>query len=304
MTRQRICEPRGAILPVLALVVACHHTPSMVVSAWGKGPELPKPARPAVLKRSDDKDPFAYLEVGDRMLGRGRADSAAAAFYWASLLDPTIARPYYARSVALLLAYVRPQRDTTGAALWEPKTTIPRSRLLTVDSLRGEALARDPFLPPSYDHLFTGRPPISMGDAAAARRAFEDAIGENAAFYPAHARLATLASERGDPVTAAAELAAAIELAPNDPSLRFFYGAALLESSSPDRAIGALLAAIDLDPWFAKPYLYLGKAYETRGDFARAIEAYEEFASRERINDPERLKATAHADLLRARTNR
>ena len=372
----------------------------MVASAWGRGPELPKPARPAVLERSDDKDPFAYLELGDRMLARGRADSAAAAFYWASRLDPTIARPYYARSVALLLTYVRPQRDTTGPALWEPKTSIPPSRLATIDSLRREALARDPFLPPSYDHLFTGRPPLGMiariadpgvrgllfydvgraaladsvlgdalraepgrallrevrarveydlgrydsaaanlrilldtlshrdsasfrlsyrskelvyyalgyaeaqrGDTAAARRAFEGAIGENAAFYPAHARLATLASERADPATAAAELAAATELAPNDASLRFFYGAALLESGSPARAIAALLATIDLDPWFAKPYLYLGKAYEARGDPARAIEAYEEYASRERINEPQRARAMEHAEMLRARTS-
>ena len=401
MATQRIRGQRGAILALLALVVACQRTPSMVVSAWGKGPDLPKPARPAVLKRSDEKDPFSYLEVGDRMLGRGRADSAAAAFYWASRLDPTIARPYYARSVALLLTYVRPRRDTTGSALWEPKTSIPPARLMKIDSLRREALARDPFLPPSYDHLFTGRPSLWMiariadpgvrgllfydvgraaladsllgvalraepgrallrevraraeydlgrydsaaanlrvlldtlshrdsvslrltyrskelmyyalgyaeaqrGDTAGARRAFEDAIGENAAFYPAHARLATLASERGDPVTAAAELAAATELAPNDASLRFFYGAALLESGATARAITALLATIDLDPWFAKPYLYLGKAYEMRGDSTRALEAYEEYASRERMNEPQRARAIEHADQLRARTNR
>jgi len=371
----------------------------MVTSAWGTGDELPRPERPPVAPTRDAKDPLTYLALGDRMIGWGRADSAAAAFYWASRLDPTLAQPYYARSVALLLSYARRRKEQVGAAYWEPTAPIPIARMATIDSLRREALSRNPFLPGSYDHLFTGRPPIfaiarmsdpgargywlydlgqremadsllgvalrakpglallrevraraeydlgrydsaavnlrilldtlshrdsstfrlgyrskeliyyalgyteaQRGDTAAARIAFESAIAEDAAFYPAHARLATLATSRGDPATAAAELAIATEIAPNDPSLRFFYGDALLESGSPSRAIVEFLKAIDLDPWFAKPYLYLGKAHESRGDLARAIEAYEEYASRERVNEPARAWATTHAEALRSRS--
>ena len=394
--------PRAALILVVgapSLLAACASTPATAVSAWGTGTTLPIPARPPLPSYSDPKDPVSYLVLGDWMLRRGRADSAAAAFFWASRLDPTLAQPYYARSVALLLVYARPHQAPFAGDVWVPVAKIPLWRLAVIDSLRREALARDPFLPPSYDHLLTGRPPfwalarvrdpaargywlydfgereladsvlgvalkkqpgrahlrelraraeyelgrydsaaaqlrilldtlshrdsttLGMGysskemiyyalgythvqraDTAAARLAFESAVVENAAFYPAHLWLATLASRRGEPDVAEREMATATDIAPTDATMRLLHGVSLLENGAAGRATAELLKAIDLDPWFAKLYFYLGKAHEARGDPARAAEAYEAYASRERLNSGERVWAQSHSDSLRARS--
>lgn len=332
------------------------------------------------------------------MLGRGRADSAAAAFYWASRIDPTLATPFYGRSVALLLTYARPVRTPVGEDVWVPIAKIPGWRLAVIDSLRREALARDPFMRGIYDHLLTGRPALhslddvadpavrgywmydfgklkladsllgvaltqkpgrsylrqlraraeyelgrydsavvqlrvlldtlshrdssslvlaypskeliylalgdaqkQRGDTTAARVAFEDAIGENAAFYPAHARLARLAVDRKDLTTAIREIGLASEIAPDDPALILLHAAALLDAGEPRQAVAELLEAIDADPYFAKPYLFLGRAYEALGDRERAAQAYEEYAAHVRSAAPEAAWARAHADTLRSR---
>lgn len=388
---------RAAALVLTLSLAGCTKPPAAVASAWGTGTTLPRPARPDVPRWGDPKDPYTFIGLGARMLMHGRADSAAAAFYWASLVDPTLAEPYYARSVALLLTYARPVEDLYGD-VWEPVTKIPPWRLAVIDSLRREALARDPFLRANYDHLLTGRPPFfalakvrdpavrgywmyewgalpladsllgvalrkkpgrarlrevraraeyelgrydsaavqlhvlldtlshrdssslalaysskeliyyalgyteaKRGDTTAARIAFEDAIAENAAFYPAHSRLAALAVDRNDVRTASHELELATEVAPDDPTLLFFHAATLLDAGEPGQAAAELLKAIDIDPYFAKPYLFLGKAHEARGDVARAADAYEEYVSHERQNAPERAWAQAYADTLRSR---
>jgi len=387
---------RAAVL--IIVVAGCTKPPAAVASAWGTGTTLPRPARPDVPSWLDPNDPVTYIALGADMLRRGRADSAAAAFYWASRIDPTLAQPYYGRSVALLLAYGRRQQDFFGTAVWVPVAKIPGWRVAVIDSLRREALARDPFLRADYDHLLTGRPPLFLlqkvrdpaargywmydfgnlteadsllgvalqkkpgraglrelraraeyelgrydsavvqlrvlldtlsqrdssslalayrskeliyyalgyaeakrGDTTAARIAFEDAVDENAAFYPAHSRLAALAVDRRDVTTAMHELALATEIVPNDPTLLFFHSATLLDGGKPGQAAVELLKAIDLDPYFAKPYLFLGKAHEARGDTERAAEAYEEYVGHERLDAPDRAWARAYADTLRAR---
>ena len=72
------------------------------------------------------------------------------------------------------------------------------------------------------------------------------------------------------------ELAAAVEIAPDDPSVRYFYGVALLAGGAPRQALAELLRAINLDPWYAKPYFSAGRACELGGDLACAAEAYTE----------------------------
>jgi tetratricopeptide (TPR) repeat protein len=370
----------------------------MATAAWGTDGTLPRPVRPIAPAWLDPNDPVTFIGLGADMLRRGRADSAAAAFYWASRIDPTLAIPYYGRSVALLLAYGRPVHAASGHDFWVPVSKIPMWRLAVIDSLRSEALARDPFMRAVYDHLLTGRPALhslddvddpairgywmydfgylkladsllgvaltrkpdrsqfrdlraraeyalgrydsavvqlhvlldtlshrdstsltlaysskeliyyalgdaemKRGDTTAARIAFEDAIGENAAFYPAHSRLGALALSRNDRATAFRELALATEVAPNDPALLLFHATTLLDGGDAGQAVVELLKAIDLDPYFAKPYLYLGKAQEARGDPERAAQAYEEYAAHARSNAPESVRALAYADTLRRR---
>jgi tetratricopeptide (TPR) repeat protein len=370
----------------------------MATSAWGSGATLPVPARPHVPAWLDANDPVSYIGLGADMLRRGRADSAAAAFYWASRIDPTLAVPYYGRSVALLLTYGHPVRTGFGDNVWIPVARIPAWRLMVVDSLRREALAREPFLLGIYDHLLTGRPAYHAlddvddpavrgywmydfgkmgaadsllgaalqkspgrsylrdlraraeyslgrydsavvqlnvlldtlshrdsttltlaysskeliyyavgeaeamkGDTAAARIAFEDAIAENAAFYPAHSRLAALAVSRKDLATAMRELSLATELAPGDPTLLLYHAAALLDEGEPGAAVVEVTKAIEADPYFAKSYLVLAKAHEARGEIGPAARAYDEYAAHERATAVRRLWARAYADTLRSR---
>ena len=128
---------RAARATVLLLVVAgCTTTPPMVSSAWGTGATLPRPARPNAPSWLDPNDPVTFIGLGADMLRRGTADSAAAAFYWASRIDPTLEIPYYGRSVALLLAYGRPVHASFGDDVWIPVAKIPPWRLEVIDSLR------------------------------------------------------------------------------------------------------------------------------------------------------------------------
>ncbi|MGK4301757.1 hypothetical protein, partial [Klebsiella pneumoniae] len=59
------------------------------------------PADTAAARNSAD----AYMAYGLTKLGL-EPDTAAAAFYWASRLDPWRAEPLYARSLAILLAHI------------------------------------------------------------------------------------------------------------------------------------------------------------------------------------------------------
>jgi hypothetical protein len=74
------------------LIAAC------TIAAAAQSP----PARPVLPATADTNDVEAYLAWGKSKLQKSPAD-AAAAFYWASRLDPARPGAYYARWVALQL---------------------------------------------------------------------------------------------------------------------------------------------------------------------------------------------------------
>ena len=90
------------------------------------------PPRPplAALATLDSNDAHQYYDVGMASVDTNQS-LAAAAFFWASRLDPSWAEPYFARWYVLRRA--------------EPRATSDSVRNL-VDSLRDVALMRDPFV--------------------------------------------------------------------------------------------------------------------------------------------------------------
>ena len=75
---------------------------------------------------------------------------------------------------------------------------------------------------------------------------------------------------------AATEYQAAIELLPEEAAFHMGLGWAFLGLQEPDRAVGALRRARDLDPQEPMVYRLLGEAHYHRGDMAAAVMAWEE----------------------------
>jgi tetratricopeptide (TPR) repeat protein len=143
---------------------------------------------------------------------------------------------------------------------------------------------------------------LVRGDNAAARAAFERALQENLGFVPAHVRLGDLALARRDGAAAAGEYAQAVELAPSDGWIRSRYGVVLSTMGRWSDAVAQLRQAIELEPYFADPYLTLGGALEATGDRAGAMRALEDFLARAPRSATEQMEtAQRHLTALRSR---
>ena len=124
-----------------------------------------------------------------------------------------------------------------------------------------------------------GRVHMVRGDLPAARAAYERALTEDLSFFMAHAALGDVALAQHDTTAALGEFAQAVELAGDEPGLRYRYGVALFAAARYDGAAEQFRKAIDLDPYFAKPYFPLAYIQEGTGKDAEAIVNYEGFVS-------------------------
>lgn len=100
------------------------------------------PDRPALPAGADPNDWQAYFDLGVQAF-RKDAEVAAAAFYWASRIDPTRAEPYFARWATILQ---RTKHETVGAYLRGDASTTRQPAFVEADSLRDLALVRNPFV--------------------------------------------------------------------------------------------------------------------------------------------------------------
>ena len=133
-----------------------------------------------------------------------------------------------------------------------------------------------------------GMAEVQRQDYAAGRAAFARALVENLSFYMAHARLAGGAFGQHDTTTALAELDLAVQLAPRDPTLRFYDGYALLGVRRYDDADAQLATAIELDPEYAAPYFERARLEEARGRPGAAAPWYQAFLVRAAATAPDR----------------
>lgn len=132
---------------------------------------------------------------------------------------------------------------------------------------------------------------------AEARTAFQEALLEDAAFAYGNAGLAALSRVQRNPTQAAGEYALAVELAPNDGVLRQQYGQVLIDLQRYEGAVEQLQRAVALEPHWALPHLYLGRAREKQGKMEDAFAHFERFVALSPANDSQAKAIKLRLDL-------
>jgi tetratricopeptide (TPR) repeat protein len=139
---------------------------------------------------------------------------------------------------------------------------------------------------------------IQAGKLQEAREALGRTLTEDLSFYIAHQRMAALSLMAGDTATALSEYELAVQLNNDDAPLRAEYGAVLVRLGKHAEAEPHLLRAIELEPWYARPYAILASAYEGLGKNAEAVAQYAAFLERAARNDELRPAVQARVTAL------
>jgi tetratricopeptide (TPR) repeat protein len=130
-----------------------------------------------------------------------------------------------------------------------------------------------------------------QGDAKGAREAYGRALQEDLSYYPAHLRLGLLALSLQDTTTAASELALASQLAVDEPHVHYVHGYVLTAMRHYAEAVVELKKAVELEPYYALPYLTLGHTYEQLMKGPEALAAYQGFLDHASQMDVQRPRA-------------
>lgn len=140
----------------------------------------------------------------------------------------------------------------------------------------GDAAAHDPRALPAV-RLQIGRTYLSLGDVAAARKAYGQVLDADSTFAPAHADLSRLWEREGDAAAALAHARRAHALAPDDPDTRYTLGRLLLQAGQAEEALPHLQDAVARRPGhpgaaynLGRALTWLGRPDEARVYLARA----------------------------------
>jgi tetratricopeptide (TPR) repeat protein len=120
----------------------------------------------------------------------------------------------------------------------------------------------------------------AAGKPGAAQEAYSRALVEDMAFWAAHLHLGSLALAAGDSLMALSEFRFAVDAEPNLTWPRVMLGEALFRAAQHSEAAAQLERAIELEPYYAQPYLTLGLAHEALGNSESAITCYVDFVAR------------------------
>ena len=117
------------------------------------------PNRPRLPFPADTNSADSYETWGRQKIAYF-PDSAAAAFYWASRLDPWRPAPYYERGIALVLTHAERPKVAADMLPWPVTKDLSAAEIALVDSLNELAMLRDPFMERSLDGFLSGSPPL------------------------------------------------------------------------------------------------------------------------------------------------
>jgi tetratricopeptide (TPR) repeat protein len=120
----------------------------------------------------------------------------------------------------------------------------------------------------------------TRGDTARARQAYERSVVEDLTWYPARMGLARLELRAGNAAAAVEHLAQAVEIAPDDGVLRLEYANALTGARNGADAVTQLQLAMEMEPYWAEPYLRLARVYDALGQAEQAVEMYRGYLER------------------------
>jgi tetratricopeptide (TPR) repeat protein len=237
----------------------------------------------------DSKDPF-FLGVFhfENQCWRQAADNLALALE--KRPKNLVLREYRARALFFLGEY--------GNAVKELQTLI--ATLAERDKKRFDRFYQSKEM---YEYMI-GVTYLEDDKLPEAKEALGRALAENLAFYMAHEKLARVALVEGDATTAISEMDLAVQLRPDDPALRHYYGYALLQAT-PRRNADAEVQfrkAIELDPWFSLAYFNLAAALDNQGKKKEALEQYEAFLARAPRRSTQIEMAKSRAAALRQET--
>jgi tetratricopeptide (TPR) repeat protein len=137
------------------------------------------------------------------------------------------------------------------------------------------------------------------GDQSAAREAYGRALQEDLSYYPAHMHLGLLALSMHDTATALSELALAAQIAVDEPHVRYVNGFVLAAAKQHAEAVAELKKAVELEPYYALPYLQLGQSYEQLHKAPEALAAYQGFLSHASAMDVQRPAAEERVTALK-----
>jgi Tfp pilus assembly protein PilF len=141
---------------------------------------------------------------------------------------------------------------------------------------------------------------MQAGKLQEAREALGRALTEDLSFYIAHQRMAALALNAGDTTTALSEYELAVQLNNDDAPLRAEYGAVLVALGKYAEAEPHVRRAIEVEPWYARPYAILANACEGQGKTADAVEQYTKFLALASQNHEMRAAVQARLTALSA----
>lgn len=138
------------------------------------------------------------------------------------------------------------------------------------------------------------------GQLDEAKAAFERSLVADLSFGRAHAGLGELAMHRGDTAQAMLELGQAVELRPDDVTLRSVYALALIRADRAADAVEHLREAVKLEPYYAHSYYLLGRLLDHGGFADEAHAEYTRFLAHAAQDANERAWVTTRIAALKA----
>lgn len=232
------------------------------------------PGRPPIGADRDTNSAAAYYAYGVSQLP-DRPGLAADAFYWATRLDPSLAEPWYGRWAALLLA--QPPRVLADYLAGQPFLATSKD-IQQIDSMRYQALLREPLLPMRLDAMLVASWLQSVSTGAI------DLASIRARFGPAAA--GWIASGQGRYPEALREYALAIGQRPRTYGLRAARARVFLSMGQYDSAAAGYNELLHVQREAeneALVHVYeskelilytIARIHEAQGDLAAAREAY------------------------------
>jgi len=179
--------------------------------------------------------------------------------------DPNYALAYsgLADTFALLTTY-----SAEGPKEFMPKAKEAALKALALDDKLAEAHASLGFIVEHYDY-----------DFATAEREFRRALELNPNYPTAHLWWAVHLSHLKRFDEAIPEVRRALELDPLSTIINLSYADILVDARRFDEGIEQYQKTIELDPNFWNAYVFLGRAYEGKGMYDQALDAYAKYSA-------------------------